>query len=322
MERSKQYHINQSLLDIKFGDITTSDAEVLVSSDDYGLNMYAGVSAAILNTGGNQIKVDAQKHIPADLGDAILTTSGQLPSKYIFHGITISADDVKRDQPSIEIIFNIVQKCFNLMDTLDLNSIAFPVLGTGRAELEFSEVTIIMSELIFDNLRKREKPMQIELYLFKEASFQSSDGLGDHDRFNKFFDEFDRLMDSSAYSSLNKSISLIDNIIELSASHPSSYLAVQALVLRSKFALLEDDYSLAMDCLDQAIPLLKQDQSMFAHQDLLKEVENQRSRIKKQSKELEKNIPFFEKLRQDEYQDYLKNTLAKIKEWKTDSIVD
>ena len=53
--KSRTYQFGHSRLTVQFGDISTSQAEVLVSSDDRYLTMGGGVSAAIRGAGGNAI---------------------------------------------------------------------------------------------------------------------------------------------------------------------------------------------------------------------------------------------------------------------------
>ena len=60
----RTYRIGHSTLTLEFGDITKSEADVLVSSDDSYVTMGGGVSAAILRAGGESILHDAAKKIP------------------------------------------------------------------------------------------------------------------------------------------------------------------------------------------------------------------------------------------------------------------
>lgn len=86
---TRKYSFNNSTVTIIFGNILDSQKEVLVSSDDCYITMGGGISGCIVKTGGRAIYDDAQKQIPAKLGNAIVTTAGSLKQKYIFHAITI-----------------------------------------------------------------------------------------------------------------------------------------------------------------------------------------------------------------------------------------
>ena len=85
----RTYNCNASKVSIVFGDITESKLEVIASSDDTLITMSGGVSAAILNKGGIQIQLDAQKQLPSTIGDVVVSSAGKMPQKYIFHCLTI-----------------------------------------------------------------------------------------------------------------------------------------------------------------------------------------------------------------------------------------
>ena len=66
--KSRKYQFNNSIVTVKFGDITKSRAEVIVSSDDTDISMGGGVSMAIRKSGGEAIMKDAQKNIEFLMG--------------------------------------------------------------------------------------------------------------------------------------------------------------------------------------------------------------------------------------------------------------
>ena len=160
----RAYHFGQSSLILEFGDLTTSDAEVLVSSDDYMLTMGGGVSAAISRAGGEALILDASKKIPARLGDVVVTTAGALPAKYIFHAITIGSGSSELDTEVI--IEKTTHRCLELLDTLALNTIAFPAIGAGAAGFSYDDVAVQMAEVIAEDLKARRRPIQVTIYLF------------------------------------------------------------------------------------------------------------------------------------------------------------
>lgn len=169
MERS--YKVNASTLTVKFGNILDSKAEVLVSSDDNRITMGGGVSKAILNGGGEIILSDAQKNIPAQLGDVVVTTAGKLQQKHIFHCITIdyasSWEKAQEDKGLQEyILCRSIDKCLKMMSLLGIESIAFPTIGAGVAKFSLEEIAICMADVITGFLVKTNKKYQIEIYLY------------------------------------------------------------------------------------------------------------------------------------------------------------
>src|SRR5215469_7754682 len=113
---SRAYSFANSNLTLTFGNITDSKAEVIVSSDDAHISMGGGVSASLRLAGGEEIRRDAAKNIPAQVGDVIVTTAGQLTAKYIFHAITIGYTALS----PTAILRKTVSKCFDLLELLGL----------------------------------------------------------------------------------------------------------------------------------------------------------------------------------------------------------
>lgn len=171
----RTYIFNQSRLTVKFGNIVDSHAEVVVSSDDSHVTMGGGVSRAIRKAGGVGIMQDAQKMTPVPLGDVIVTSAGDMEhQKYVFHCITIDrtqkldimASKITEDDVLNYILQHSVDKCFQLMQAMELTSIAFPTIGAGTARIPIQKVIEQMSEAIARNLSRTNRKLDVELYWF------------------------------------------------------------------------------------------------------------------------------------------------------------
>lgn len=182
MGNKRTYKFGKSCLSLEFGDITTSQAQVLVSSDDYYLSMGGGVSRSLLKVGGNAVALDAAKKAPAALGDVVVTTAGALPAQYIFHAVTIGPDGAAASPK--EILIRTTKRCMGMLDSLQLCSIAFPAIGAGVAGFSYEEVAAQMSDVIVDDLSKRQTPVEVTIYLFDRfREMREMD-------FIRFFEEF------------------------------------------------------------------------------------------------------------------------------------
>lgn len=173
--KERIYRFKNSQLKVIFGDITDSNAEVIVSSDDAMLSMGGGVSRAISRCAGEALWTDKIKFIPAKLGDVVVTSAGDLSSKYLFHAITIGSKhlderfDIAKDNDfdiNRFIIENSINKCFRLLLSLDVTSIAFPAIGAGVAKIPYEEVASHMIHSIATNLKRTNKSIHVELYLY------------------------------------------------------------------------------------------------------------------------------------------------------------
>jgi O-acetyl-ADP-ribose deacetylase (regulator of RNase III) len=182
MQRERSYRFGKSVLTLRFGDIVSAEADVVVSSDDCYISMGGGVSASILRAGGEVIALDASKKVPAALGDIVVTTAGALAAQYVFHAITIGPNP-KRLSPAT-IVERTTRRCMQLLEGLQLSSIAFPAIGAGVAGFSYEEVASKMAEVIAANLSDRRAPTAAIIYLFDQFG-----GMSDMD-FIRFFEEF------------------------------------------------------------------------------------------------------------------------------------
>ena len=215
--KPRKYHFNNSTLTIIFGNIIESKAEVIVSSDDSEISMSGGVSRCILQNGGEDIQIDAQRKLPTQLGDVVVSTAGDLLcQKFIFHCITllygqtlaVSTGDLQySEETQTYIIKHSVNKCFNLLHALDINSIAFPCIGAGTARFSLERVAAVMADAISDNLSKTQKEFNVELYLYDHKS-----------RLNEidYIDIFEHFAIKSAFAQQNS----LENIKMQSIEHP------------------------------------------------------------------------------------------------------
>ena len=179
--------------------------------------MGGGVSRAILMAGGDIIIKDAQKMCPVPLGDVVVTSAGKMEKqKYVYHCITI---DKKRKlqilsrQVTEEDVLNYllqhaVDKCFQLMLSMDITSIAFPAIGAGAARIPIRKVIEQMSIAIARNLACTNKTLNVELYLYDLYSLYSE---------SDYITLFESLAAKAALVEYKKGIATEDNVQDIIA---------------------------------------------------------------------------------------------------------
>jgi serine/threonine protein kinase/O-acetyl-ADP-ribose deacetylase (regulator of RNase III) len=113
------------------GDIVAQQVDVLVSADNCYLPMKWGVSLALNRAAGPEVAAQAARLRPARPGRAVVTSAGNLPARFIFHGVTVGLLGGEVVRPSRDLIAEIMASCFYHADSHDVRSIAFPLLGTG-----------------------------------------------------------------------------------------------------------------------------------------------------------------------------------------------
>ncbi|HZI47899.1 MAG TPA: O-acetyl-ADP-ribose deacetylase, partial [Pyrinomonadaceae bacterium] len=131
--------INESFLDgrilVVVGDITRQDVDAIVNAANSTLLGGGGVDGAIHNAGGPEILKECRKiretHYPKGLptGEAVITTGGNLPAKYVIH--TVGPIYGREPNRQAELLAACYQNSMKLARRYRLSSIAFPSISTG-----------------------------------------------------------------------------------------------------------------------------------------------------------------------------------------------
>ena len=119
--------IGQTVIAIERGDITDAQVEAVVNAANSTLAMGAGVAAALKRKGGVIIEEEAMSQGPVEVGEAVMTTAGNLICTHVIHA-AVMGSDLKTDP---DIIARSTKAILTLADKQRLSSIAMPALGTG-----------------------------------------------------------------------------------------------------------------------------------------------------------------------------------------------
>ena len=172
-DRASEYQINQSLFRVAYGDITDLSVEAIVSSDDTYLSMGGGVSYAIASKAGDELRAEARKHVPLQVGDVVATSAGKLAARYVFHAATL--DYERMVMPNEAIVGQATERCLKLAEALGVRTIAFPALGTGVGGFPFEVAAETMLKAIVDHLSARTDIELVVLSLWTRDGVQTSD---------------------------------------------------------------------------------------------------------------------------------------------------
>jgi len=118
-------------LRIVHGNIIDHEVDAVVSSDTQYLSMDLGVSLAIRKAAGASVALEAHRYGAVRPGRAVVTSAGALKARFIFHGVTVGISASQVVYPSRDLISEIMTSCFYHADSLQVRSMAFPLLGTG-----------------------------------------------------------------------------------------------------------------------------------------------------------------------------------------------
>ncbi|MBM3220955.1 MAG: Appr-1-p processing protein [Candidatus Rokubacteria bacterium] len=141
--------IGLATVGIERGDISLFEADAVVNAANTALVMGTGVAGALKKRGGVVIEEEAMRLGPVDVGEAVLTTAGNLPATHIIHA-AVMGTDLKTDP---ETIARTTQAVLALAVKHKLTSLAFPALGTGVGHVPPAQSADAMIQAVVTHLK-------------------------------------------------------------------------------------------------------------------------------------------------------------------------
>src|SRR6185503_3749666 len=86
-----------------------------------------GVAAAISRAGGPDVQRESRERAPIELGDAVETTAGALPARWVIHAATM----VLGGPTSADVIRRATASTLSVAERLAARSLALVAFGTG-----------------------------------------------------------------------------------------------------------------------------------------------------------------------------------------------
>lgn len=119
--------VGDVLVKTYMGDITELAVDAIANAANSDLWMGSGVAGAIKAKGGQQIEDEALSMGPIRPGEAVMTTAGKLPSKYVIH----CAGMPPGGKATYWKVLSSVQSALDIASDHNLGSLAFPAIGAG-----------------------------------------------------------------------------------------------------------------------------------------------------------------------------------------------
>jgi O-acetyl-ADP-ribose deacetylase (regulator of RNase III) len=127
---------NNIVVDIELGDITEFDGDAIVNPANTLMIMGGGVAGAIKRKGGEIIESEAKKHAPTPIGEAVVTTAGELKCRHVIHAPTVKYPG---SRSSFEQVYKATKAALLKAKQHGLKSVAFPLMGAGVGGLKIEE---------------------------------------------------------------------------------------------------------------------------------------------------------------------------------------
>jgi len=167
------------------GDITEQDVDAIVNAANTHLVLGAGVAGAIREKGGPQIQAECDALGPIELGDAIATTGGDLPARFVIHAAGMAPGGAATESS----IHGSVRRSLEVAREKECRTIAIPAIGAGIGGFPTQRCAEILLGEARDHLAGNTTLAEIRFVLFGEPTYRIFEATNDaakiHDQMAK-----------------------------------------------------------------------------------------------------------------------------------------
>jgi len=125
-------------------DITQLEVDAIANAANTRLLHGGGVAGAIARAGGAQVQAESRERAPIGLGDAVETSGGEMPCRWVIHAATMELGG----PTSAEIIRRATESTLRRADELGARSLALVAFGTGVGGFPLDEAARIEVEAV------------------------------------------------------------------------------------------------------------------------------------------------------------------------------
>ncbi len=155
------------------GDITKVKADAIVNAANSSLMGGGGVDGAIHRAGGIEILEECKKIISEigrlPTGEAVITTGGKLPARYVIHTVGPVWHGGKNNEDIL--LGNAYLNSLKKAAEYELESVAFPSISTGVYRYPVKPASKIALSVILDFLKRKTSVKDVTMVLFSEGNF-------------------------------------------------------------------------------------------------------------------------------------------------------
>jgi O-acetyl-ADP-ribose deacetylase len=137
-------------IEIQEADITKLAVDAIANAANTQLRHGGGVAGAISRAGGPAVQAESDERAPIGLGEAVETTAGELPCRWVIHAATMELGG----PTSAEVIRSATASTLAKADQLGARSLALVAFGTGVGGFPLEEAARLEVEEVRRHLEK------------------------------------------------------------------------------------------------------------------------------------------------------------------------
>ncbi len=143
--------IGKTVLRLVTGDIAEQDTDAVVTAAHWRLNKGAGTDGTIHTKGGPQIYEECRKIGGCPIGDAVITTGGNLKARHVIHAVGPVWRGGDEDEP--ELLVSAYRRSLEVAAENNLRSISIPSISTGAFGYPLKLAAPVAMKTIVDFLK-------------------------------------------------------------------------------------------------------------------------------------------------------------------------
>jgi O-acetyl-ADP-ribose deacetylase len=124
--------VGATRLEVVSGDVLALGVDAIVAVAATTLAMDDGVAAELRRAGGEGVEREAVAQGPIERGDAIATTAGTLPVKWIIHAAVAGGSG----EVDANLVAQVTRRVLEVADRLRVRSAVLPLLTTDESSLD------------------------------------------------------------------------------------------------------------------------------------------------------------------------------------------
>src|SRR3954449_7696737 len=128
------------MIEVVQADVTKLDVDAIANAANTRLLHGGGVAGAIARAGGPVIQEESRAKAPLGLGEAVETSAGDMPARWVIHAATMELDF----RTDAEIIERATRSTLARAEELGARSLALVAFGTGVGGVPVDEAARIM----------------------------------------------------------------------------------------------------------------------------------------------------------------------------------
>ena len=151
---SSEVQIGKTRLRLVTGDIAEQDTDAVVTAAHWRLNKGTGTDGTIHSKGGPKVYEECRKIGGCPIGDAVITTGGNLKARYVIHAVGPVWRGGDEDEP--KLLASAYRRILHVAVENNLRSISFPSISTGAFAYPINLAAPVALKTIVEFLRRSE----------------------------------------------------------------------------------------------------------------------------------------------------------------------